>query len=247
MFRILAILTLFFFQQAEFRLDVRRDFGYGNGADVRGNFSMTVHGDQNAIRAVTYYIDEQEMGRFTEPPFKIQFKTSDYSSGVHELTAMVETVDGRQVNTPTVQLNFLSQEQQSESFQKIFIPLGGILIAILAITAGVQYFAMRGNEHLPAGAPRSYGMMGGTICPRCDRPFARHVWGINLVAGKLDRCPYCGKWFLATRRSPAELAAAEQAELATMQSAESGPLGSGQGETAEERLRKQLDESRYTK
>lgn len=246
MYRILAILTLIFFQQAEFRLDVNRDFGYGNGADVRGNFSMTVHGDQNAIQAVTYFIDGQEMGRMTEPPFKIQFQTSTYTSGVHELAATVETVDGRSVTTPGVQLNFLSADQQSESFKKIFIPLGGILIAIMAVALLGQYFAMRGNERLPAGAPRSYGMLGGAICPRCDRPFARHVWGINLIAGKLDRCPYCGKWFLAVRRSPAELEAAERAELAAERSAESGPLGSGQGETEEERMKKMLDESKYS-
>lgn len=247
MFRIIAILTLIFFQQAEFRLDVNRDFGYGNGGDVRGNFSMTVHGDQSTIQAVTYYIDGQEMGRFTEPPFKIQFQTSTYTSGVHELTAMVETVDGRTVTTPAVRLNFISAEQQSESFKKIFIPIGGIMIVVLIVTFGLQYLAMRGNDRLPAGAPRSYGMLGGTICPRCDRPFARHIWGINLVAGKLDRCPYCGKWFLAVRRSPDELAAAERAEVAAERSAELGPLGSGQVETEEERMKKLLDESRYTK
>lgn len=247
MLRIIAVLTFFFLQQAEFRLDVNRDFGYGNGADVRGNFSMTVHGDQSTIQAVTYYIDGEAMGRFTEPPFKIQFQTSDYATGVRELTAVVETVDGRSVTTPAVRLNFLSAEQQSASFQKIIIPIGGILLVVLIITFGFQYLAMRGNEHLPAGAPRSYGMLGGAICPRCDRPFARHIWGINLIAGKLDRCPYCGKWFLAVRRSPAELAAAEQAELASARSAESGPLGNGQVETEEERMKKLLDESRYTK
>jgi hypothetical protein len=56
-------------QDTNYRLVVNRDFGYGNGSDVRGNFSLKIYGNQETIRAVTYLIDGKEMAHLTEPPF----------------------------------------------------------------------------------------------------------------------------------------------------------------------------------
>ena len=87
--------------------------------------------------------------------------------------------------------------------------------------------------------PGVYGISGGAVCPRCAKPFSRSIWAPNLIAGKLDKCPHCGKWSLVRRATPAELQAAE-ARLA----ADATPTT--QDEVSEsERLRKLIEESRY--
>jgi len=62
--------------------------------------------------------------------------------------------------------------------------------------------------------------MGGTICPRCNHPYPFHIWGLNLVGGRLDRCDQCGKWAYARRYQPDVLAAAEKDEMEQAQAAE---------------------------
>jgi len=82
--------------------------------------------------------------------------------------------------------------------------------------------------------------MGGAICPKCQRPFAIHLYGINLGLGKFDRCPYCGKWSVVRRTSLQNLRAAEEAELARAQEADRIP-----GMSEEEKLKKQLEDSKF--
>jgi hypothetical protein len=95
-------------------------------------------------------------------------------------------------------------------------------------------------QDLPLGAERNYGMVGGAICPRCSRPFSRHVLAPNMLVGKLERCPFCGKWSIVAAAPLDALRAAERAELTAAQ--EGGELTQGD---AEERLRKDLEDSRY--
>jgi hypothetical protein len=61
-----------------------------------------------------------------------------------------------------------------------------------------------------------------------------------MLTNKFDRCPYCGKWS-AVRPLPIDkLRAAERAELEQ--------AGAGEqfaGESAEEKLKKELDDSKY--
>jgi DNA-directed RNA polymerase subunit RPC12/RpoP len=114
------------------------------------------------------------------------------------------------------------------------------LIAV-GLSVGVPIIFSRGKKgSLPLGAPRSYGIHGGAICPKCSRPFSRHIYGLNLGTHKYDRCPYCGKWSLGRRASKAELEAAEAAELAAGQEGVFQPQTS-----AEESLRRDLEESRF--
>jgi hypothetical protein len=61
-----------------------------------------------------------------------------------------------------------------------------------------------------------------------------------MLVGKLDRCPYCGKWSVVTHQSPQAL---QQAELAELEAAQDS--GQFQAPSDEERLRKELDDSRY--
>lgn len=234
-------------QEGEFKLDFNRNFGYGSGINVRGSMSLAIVGNRDAIRRVTYFMDGKEIATVEAAPFTFAFSTSDYPVGLHAFSALVETQDGRQVTTQTIQRNFLSNEEQNQSMQRIFIPvLVGILVFTL-IGVGMQVWASRKGHQAP-GTPRNYGMMGGTICPRCGRAYPVHIWSVSLIAGRLDRCDFCGKWAFVTRRSPAELAAAEQAERAALEESETSLPGAQQnGETEEERLRKMLDESRFEK
>jgi len=233
-------------QEAEYRLDVNRDFGYGNGSDIRGNFSLRIYGPIDTIRTVIYQMDGQEIGQVNEAPFVFRFVTSDYPDGWHELSAVIVTTDGRQITTPPVRLNFVSSAQQADAMKRIFGFTIILLVILGAIGAGSQFLATRGAKPTTPGAPRKYGLLGGTICPRCNRPFPIHIWSINLVGGRLDRCENCGKWTFVQRRHPDELAAAERAELAAAK-AEENALPGAVEETEEEKLRRLLDESRYRK
>lgn len=233
-------------EEIEFRLDVNRDFGYGNGSDVRGNFSLTIYGAQESIRTVIYLMDGQQISQVSQAPFRFRFSTSDYPDGWHELSAVVETTDNRSVTTPVVRLNFISSSQQSAGMKRIF----GLILAMMVILGGIgiaaQFVTLRGGKHKAPGAPIRYGLLGGTICPRCNRPYSIHIWSISLIGGRLDRCEHCGKWAFIQRRHPDLLAAAEKAGLQAAQVEENTLPGAAE-ESDEEKLHRLLDESRYSK
>jgi hypothetical protein len=114
------------------------------------------------------------------------------------------------------------------------------LVAILLSTL-VPFLASRGKRaSLPLGAERSYGIRGGAICPKCQRPFALPLFSANLGFSKLAVCPYCGKMSVVRPQSLEKLRQAEQAELAMAQ-----PSGQVVGQTEEEKLKKELDESKF--
>jgi DNA-directed RNA polymerase subunit RPC12/RpoP len=94
------------------------------------------------------------------------------------------------------------------------------------------------REELPLGEERKYGLRGGAICPRCRRPFAMHLWGMNLGISRLDRCPYCGKWSLVKSQPIARLREAEKAELEGSNIVEQQKL-------KEDKNNKDLDDTRY--
>jgi hypothetical protein len=110
----------------------------------------------------------------------------------------------------------------------------------LIVLSFVISFVTAGKlKDLPPGAPRQYGAAGGAICPRCRRPFSRHFLSLNVLVGKLERCPFCGKWSILAAQPLSILRAAEAAELEEAVGEAVPP------ESEEERLRKELDQSRY--
>jgi hypothetical protein len=101
----------------------------------------------------------------------------------------------------------------------------------------------RGKKgRIPPGTQHNYGMRGGSICPKCKRPFPLHLYGLNMLTHKLDRCPHCGRWSLVRPLPLAQLRAAEETELAL---AQEKPQVEGMSE--EEKLRKGLEDSRFDK
>lgn len=235
--------TAAYAQNEELQLAVRRNFGYGGGSQIQGNFRMEIDTPPANVISVTFLIDGTAIGTDTEPPFRIDFDTGDYANGWHDLTATAQTSDGRSLASEARRFEFVPVEVGFEVGGRIagliFAIVGGIFVFVMAL----QFLLSGRNKtaSLPLGAKRNYGWVGGTVCPKCQRPFALHWWRFKLGVASYDRCDHCGKWSFVRSASPAQLAAAEQAELAQAQ-----PEKAIASENEADRLRRQLDETRYT-
>ncbi len=237
-FLLCAAAAPLFAQEDELTLRLSRDFGYGGlGGDIQGTFSYRVEGPADLVR-VEFLLDEQVVGEDTEPPFRFQFTTDTYALGAHTLRAVGYTAAGDVLESASVTRNFVDPGSSWEAAGRFVLPLLAIVLLAVLLPAAVAMVQER-RHPTPPGAPRKYGMAGGAICPRCGRPYGRHFWAPNLVAGKLDRCPHCGKWAIVGRQSAAALRAAEQAELQEGDPDLPEPL------SPEEKFRQQLDDSRF--
>ena len=168
-------------------------------------------------------------------------ETGQFALGVHTMSAIGYTSDGQELQSNELTAEFVPASAATETITKIVIPLFAVIGGIILITTIGPFLLGRGKTGSVAlGSPRNYGVFGGAICPRCERPFARHIWGMNLVVGKLDRCPHCGKWSIVRAQPLSVLRAAEQAELDNADT--EGRLNVM---SEEERLRKELENSRY--
>ncbi len=218
-----------------------RDFGYSSGGgDIQGLFTVTASGPANLAKVV-FYLDEKVLGEVDRAPFKLQFNTDNYPLGQHQLYALGTTSDGAQLKSQTVSARFVTASEGTQAGLRIAIPILALVFGAILISALVPMLTGRGKQSLPAGTQRSYPL-GGAICPKCGRPFALHLYGLNLIGRKYDRCPYCGKWSIVSHTSMDRLRAAEQAELEHEVTDGSGQV---QGQSEEEKLKKELDESRY--
>jgi len=228
---------------SELQFSMSRDFGYAstNGKDIQGTFSMKVSGPEDLVK-VTFFIDNTAIGEDTEAPFRVQFNTDSHPLGLHSLSATGITADGREVKSKVYERNFVSADQGWKDAMKF---VGPILVLTLGISLvsilGPLLLGRKKRGSIPLGAARSYGTAGGTICSRCGRPFALNFFAPNMVIGKLVSCPHCGKVGVMARRSPAELQQAEEAERAM--AVEGAPQVQGMSE--EEKLQKELDDSRF--
>jgi hypothetical protein len=202
-------------QGSEYQIHLRRDFGYSMGSDIQGRFTISLIGDETPVDQVTLYIDGDVLHSVQTAPFRYQFQTDDYDPGSHQLYAEVQLVDGQTKTTHSLQYNFLSRTETNKQVRTVLLSIGGAIIGTLLLVALVQGFVItRGNKsRRQAGTPQNYGLLGGTICPKCGHPFPRHLWGINLAVGRLDRCNNCGKWVMTTRATPQALQQAEEAEI----------------------------------
>ncbi|MCJ7694598.1 MAG: hypothetical protein MUO40_04150 [Anaerolineaceae bacterium] len=193
---------------APYTIRLNRDFGYGGGSNVRGTFSLRISGDQETIQEVTYFIDNELMHKTSTDPFRFQFNTDDYGFGWHDLGAEILTKNGGVISLNPIRYNFVTPEEETSGIKNILVPIGVVILVAFGISALVQTLG-KPKKLAGAGQPRSYGVLGGVICPKCGYPYPRHFWGINMGIGKLDRCESCGKWSITTRATPDQLAAAE--------------------------------------
>jgi hypothetical protein len=212
--------------------------GYGGtNNDIQGLFTMKASGPDSIVR-VEFYLDETLMGEDQETPFGLQFSTDSYEPGFHTLVAVGFTANGERITSNTIRVEFVSEDEVGKRMITIVGPILGI--ALLAIVASaIIPFLMRGGKPIPLGQPRRY-LFGGTLCPKCGRPFELSLFKFNLLVGALDRCPHCGKWSMV-RSVPIELL--RQAEAAELEQAQSRGEISEMDE--EEKLKRDLEASRY--
>lgn len=224
----------------ELDLGLSRDFGTGIGSNIQGTFSFRVSGPDN-LTTVTFYIDDQIVGEDSEAPFRLQFKTDDYPLGVHTLHATGVTQDSRELISNSLTRNFISGGTAGRTTLYIVIPI--IIIAIGGRLLS-SWITNRGRKNQGQAKINVHGglFVGGTICPKCNKPFARHIWGFNVIGGKYDRCPHCGKWSIVRALPPDVLDTAVEA----MQQAEASQnQAKPEVRDDEDRLRKRLDDSKF--
>ena len=224
-------------ESSTLNLSLSRDFGAAFGNNIQGTFSFRLSGPDNLSRVV-FYIDDQIVGEDGEAPFRLQFKTGDFPLGVHTLYAIGVTDEGQELRSNSLSRNFISGSSATRSSLYIIIP-----IIVLAIGGRflVSWISNRGRHSSDQVSVKVHGPHGGTICPKCHKPFARHIWGLNLVVGKYDRCPHCGKWSLV-RMPPDVLDAAVEA-MAQAEAAQNQAASDDMDD--DDRWRKRLDDSKF--
>jgi len=233
--------TVYAQEEEPIQLRLRRDWGYGGGVDIQGNFSLSVSGPENLNR-VEYFIDSELMGESIEAPsFRFKFVPDAYPLGLHTLSAIGHTSDDQTFRSNEITKNFVSAQEGYSTAIKIVAIILGLILGVSVLSFLITRLVGGGKKSGPEpGAQRSYGLLGGTICPKCSKPFSRHIWGLNMGVGKFDRCPHCGKWSITTRATPAELRTAELSELDQAET----KIGTHEI-SEEERLRKDLEDSRF--
>ncbi len=187
-------------------LDFNRDFGYGGfGGDIQGRFSLKVISPEDLVR-VEYYLDGKLVYEGAEPPFKWQFNTANFPEGRHTFNAIGYKADGTEVHATEFSRNFLSADNAWSNVGDILVPI--LVLVGLATLLGVLVPVLLGRKK--QYTPGVYSAAGGAICPRCTFPYSRNMLSPNIVLGKLERCPHCGKWAIVPRASAEALDAAEK-------------------------------------
>lgn len=226
----------------ELRLRLNRDFGYSSltGSQIQGTFSMVTSGPSNLSRVV-FYLDDQILAEVDQSPFNLRFVTDNYPLGAHTISATGFTEDGRELRSNIISTEFVSPGQGSGTALLMIGAVFGVIVVGMGLAFLFGNVLGKGKKtDLPLGAPRRYGVHGGAICPNCSRPFAIHFYGLNLMAVRFDRCPYCGKWSFIRRTHPDLLKQAEAAELEWDSTGQKVPAG-----RKEQDLLKDLEDSRY--
>ncbi len=203
-----------FTQSEDYTLHLKRNFGYGGGTNIRGTFTLSLVGgpgdEESPIESATFLIDGETMAVITKPPYTFKFQTDDYGFGTHTLSAEVLLENGTSLTAPALTYRFISPKDERQQVTALIGGIVGAIIVALVLVSLIQSRLLKrdSTSHQP-GQPKNYGMLGGTICPKCGQPFPRHVWGMNIVIGRLDRCGNCGKWVITHRATPTALKAAE--------------------------------------
>lgn len=217
----------------ELSLSLLRNFGSSLGGSIQGTFTYRVSGPDDLVQVV-FLMDGERIGEDDEAPFRWRFTTDSFPLGSHTMSAVGITVNGRELQSNTLQRQFISGSESNRLLYWILIPIlvlsiGGRLIS--------SWITNRNREQ--TSQPVINGPFGSTVCPKCGRPFAMHIWGFNVMAGKYDRCPHCGKWSLVRRVHPDVLASAVEAFAEDETPESPPPLDDSQS------LSKRLDESRF--
>lgn len=215
-------------------LTMRRDFGFGMGSSIQGTFSLRVSGPDD-LQRVVFYMGDQILAEVDTPPFRHQFNTDNYPPGVHTYRAVGFTAAGEELLSNGITRNVVTARESNQTMIWIIAPILLLSLGVPALFALLSIRRRRPGDEFPID-----GMFGGAICPKCKRPFARHWWGINLIVGKYDRCPHCGRWSLVQAAHPDLLRASHEA----MKQADAQDTPLPPTDSADD-LRRRLDDSRF--
>ncbi len=216
------------------RLRLIRTFGYGGFNQIEGNFNLRLS-DPPPLERVEFLVDGEVVHTATGALFEYRFHTSEFQPGVHTMTALGYSEAGEVLTSNSITQEFLTAEGARQETVGLLLPLFALIFGLMAAGTVLTVILARRRGY----AVGQYGFAGGAVCPRCSLPYSRHLLAPNLLAGKLERCPHCGKWALVRRASPGEL---REAESRLREGSISSPAS---GLSDEERLRRMLDESRY--
>jgi len=218
-----------------FQLHMRKNFGFNAGLKIQGKFTLSVVNDES-FSSVIFFVDDELMYSDDSPPFEYDFHTDGLGLGVHEFRAEAVGVNGEKYSSEVMTREVVSVEEGWQTAGKIALPI--IAFSLLAtLLGGAGPLLMGGKKkRFELG---EYGPMGGVVCSRCGLPYSRPFLAPNLLVGKLVRCPHCGKTALLRASSAAELRAAEDRFRSRSNE------GVFTGETAEEELRRSIEESRF--
>lgn len=186
-------------------VSLNKDFGYAAGGEIQGSFSLQVRSPDDVVR-VEYFLDGELVFTSNEAPFKYKFNTTDFELREHTFSAIGYRLDGSQIHSSEIVRVFISAEQSWEKVGKILVPLL-VGVALLTLLGSGGSVLLGRKREFKLG---EYGIAGGVICPRCTFPYARNLWAPNMLVGKLQCCPHCGKWAIVPRASGSMLAAAEE-------------------------------------
>ncbi len=229
-------------QDEELHLRLQRNFGYGAPHAIQGLFTLKATGPET-LQRVVFFIDEQTIADDPEAPFEVQFSTDDYPLGMHTMHATGHTSSGEELKSNSIQMEFVSANEGWQAGFKLAGPVLLLLLLIIAASFLVTFLSTSKKMNPAPGTQRKYGFNGGSICPKCKRPTPMHLLGLNLVGGKYDRCENCGKWAVMRPRPLNELRQAELDELERARLEESGAFTPAP--SADEKLKQELDDSRY--
>jgi len=225
-----------FAQTSQLTLRMSRDWGYGGlNGDIEGLFSMHVTGPADLSR-VDFYIDNIKIGQVPQAPFNLQFNTDNYPLGSHQMYAVGYSASGQEYHSNVIIGNFVPKQ----STLKILVPVLVVVVLAILLAALVPFLAgRRKGTSIPLGTQRNYGLGGGGICSNCHRPIALPFMSPHLGFSKLAICPFCGKWSLVRVESLTTLREAEKAESESAKPTRPAEL------SEEEKLRKEIDDSKY--
>lgn len=230
--------------EAGFSIRLNRDWGYGGmGNQIQGRFSIIVKDDLDFV-SVTFMMDDTEMGTLTEAPFRFAFHTDTYPPGNHTYWAVGEFADGSVIESNRITAYVLSADEANGDLGLIL----GIIFGTMAVGALVSWIVTNivskkanNDDYFDENfLPKGFNVHGGTVCPKCEKPYAYHFFSGNFLTHKLDRCPHCGKYAF-TRPLSREAMADRARGMHQPEKVDDlqRPL------TEEEKLRKQLEESRF--
>ena len=220
-------------QTETLEMRLSKDWGFAAGGQIQGKFSLRVSGPAELAR-VDFLLDGEVVHSAAEAPFRFQFDTDDYPAGTHTLTAVGYKPDGSTVPGAEYVRQFLSPEESRAATMKILVPLLAV-VGLISVVGVLGPVLIGRNQEFKPG---QYGAAGGAVCPQCTFPYSRHYLSPNLLVGKLERCPHCGKWAIVARASQSNLTAAEERWRREGTSSVDAP-------SADEKLREMLDDSRF--